>query len=293
MKNIKILSILLISTILFSVKSVQGQSECEHPMINVTTKMNGDDVSIKVSNVSIYDNNSPCRAYEVRLFRIRKLDSRPNGVTMTFIDNALLGFDDSIEIFRDNDLPSGEYYYDAEVQLENGTFYYFSSEGFTVGGATSYDIGWTDQLGVSQNGTQLTRTVNTGWDCNSGAASVNAIPSGEDGWVEMIVTENSSTKFFGLSNSNTDACRWSISHSVYFENQKLHIYEGGQYVGLYENCTIEDVIRVERIGTTIEYKKNGVTFYTSHKPSSGSLIADVSIKDRNGVIGDSRCSHPI
>lgn len=305
MKNFKFLWIpCLLVTLLLCAKSAQGQGfppqpednpphnppGCDYPMVSVNISLNGNDVNIDVLDAETDNSPSKCRPAAGKLYRMTKLDL--NSAIRTEIGG--ISFGQPAQVLKDDDLPPGEYYYMAYVWRPNDNHSFeFISEEFAVGGATSYDIVWTDQLGVSQNGTQLTRNVNTGGNCTSGAASVNTIPSGKDGWVEMTVTENWSTKFFGLSNSNADACRWSISHSVYFENQKLHIYEGGQYIGLYDNCAVEDVIRVERIGTTIEYKKNGVTFYTSDKTSHGALIADVSITDKNGTIGDSRCSHLI
>jgi len=52
------------------------------------------------------------------------------------------------------------------------------------------------------------------------------------------------------------------------------IQESGTTV--FSNVTLSsrDLIRIERVGSTIYYKKNGVIFYTSNNKSSGSLYPD-------------------
>lgn len=275
---------------LLCVKSVQGQQQstyCEGFFGAIITQ-DGNDVTVDLRNGC----PSEC---PILLFNVWRLDSNPNNPGQTFVEQIIAngtGVAGTIEgTFQDNNLPSGTYSYVVYVYTTDLTWHTIYSEEFTVGSPT-HDMVWTNKTGVSQAGTRLTRNVHSAWDCNSGAASANTIPSGQNGWVEMTVTENWSTKFFGLSNSNPDACRWTIDYSVYFNGHQLRIYESGQNKIYAANCTVGDVVRVERVGTTVYYKKNGATIYTSHKPSSGSLIADVSIKNRHGAIGDSRCSHP-
>lgn len=289
MKNLKfLLTPFLLIVFLLHVQSAQGQLECDASMYSITTQQNGNGVTVEVYNACPY----VCYSLGFYIQRLSYLDSDPNNPVRTCADFNLAELNNgNVEYsFEENDLPPGRHSYFGVVLKNDLTGYFISSEEFTIASASN-DMVWTDKVGVSQSGTRLTRNINTGGNCTSGAASVNTIPSGEDGWVEMTVTENWSSKFFGLSNSNPNPCRWTIGHSVYFQNQKLHVYEGG-YIGHYANCVVGDMIRVERIGTTIYYKKNGVIFYTSHKPSSGSLIADVTITHKNGTIGDSRCSHP-
>ena len=58
---------------------------------------------------------------------------------------------------------------------------------------------------------------------------------------------------------------------------KFGRHESGQWKGNKSTYEIGDVFRVERIGNTIHYKKNGTTFYVSTKKSSGSLLGDISM----------------
>jgi len=290
MNNVKILLLVLFSTLLL-INPIFSQGLCSEAL-QFNFSQNGDDVEVELQNW--WNSNSLCTVvYIFSIERISYLDSAPNTPVITRIDSHTADDGGSIfYAFNDNDLSPGTHRYKAIILTDDCTQYILDSGEFTVG-AISYDMVWTDIIGASQSDTRLTRNVNTGGNCTSGAASVNTIPSGEDGWVEMTVTEDWSTRFFGLSNVNhpNDACRWTISHSIYLDNRILKIYEGG-YIDDFMGFTVGDVIRVERIGAVIHYKKNGVTFYISEKPSYGSLMADVTITHRNGVIGDSRCSHP-
>ena len=47
-----------------------------------------------------------------------------------------------------------------------------------------------------------------------------------------------------------------------------------------------DELGVERVGTTIYYKKNGTTIYTSGTASNGDLLVDAAIYTTGGTIAD-------
>jgi len=288
MKILKILLFVLFSNLLL-INPILSQVDCSSAL-QFNLSQNGDDVQVRLNN--LFPSADLCDVFAFSIDRVSYLDSDPNTAVTTIIVNNTLPIDAAgLYAYSDNDLSSGRHRYFATILMTDFTVYDIQSHEIIVA-PSAYDMVWGDKVGVSQNGTRLTKTTHTGGYCNSGAASYNIIPSGEDGWVEMTVTENWRTKFFGVSNINLNACRWTIDYSVFFQGHKLHIYEGGQYKIYAANCVVGDVIRVERVGSTIYYKKNGVTFYTSYKPSYGSFIADVSIETQYGVIGDSRCSHP-
>ena len=149
-------------------------------------------------------------------------------------------------------------------------------------------ITWTDVVGLSVDGNILGKKTGTnGW--NAGAASTQSIPAGQDGWVEMTILETNTHRMFGLSTTNGGPGWGTIGYAVYTNtNSSLSVYESGSYKGHLNTYMSGDVIRVERVNGTIYYKKNGVTFLTSTSPSSGSLIADVSIHSVGGTISDAK-----
>jgi len=82
----------------------------------------------------------------------------------------------------------------------------------------------------------------------------------------------------GLSTTDVDASYSSINYAFYPAGDgTLYIYESGNLrASSIAPYTATDVLRVERSGTTVVYKKNGVLLYTSPTSSSGALHVDCS-----------------
>lgn len=149
-----------------------------------------------------------------------------------------------------------------------------------------YDVQWTDIVNMqveSNNSLLKTSTVD---DYDAGAASLNVLKSGQDGWVEMTITENSGTFAFGLSeiNKGPDA---SIDFFLYPIDGTLWVYgqDFGQFLQL--NVGVDRIgytLRIERINHTIYFYINGNLRRKSTVASTGDLIADVSIKTPNTKI---------
>ena len=138
-------------------------------------------------------------------------------------------------------------------------------------------VTWTDLDGVAESGNDLQRTASgTGWD--AGAASANVLDAGEDGWVSTEAVQTNVARMIGLSEVNVDAHYNTIDYAIYLRhNGVLRVYENGNYINEFGTYTGSDVISVERIGSTIYYKKNNSILYESTVPSATSLIVDVSI----------------
>jgi hypothetical protein len=146
--------------------------------------------------------------------------------------------------------------------------------------AAAEAVVWTDTVGVSISGNSLTKTAANGWG-NAGAASTQTIVG--DGYVEFTASMTNKARFIGLSTTNTDASYTSIHYGLNASSAgSLIIYESGTAIGTFGTYATNDILRVERVGTTIYYKKNGTTFYTSTAPSTGMLIADIAL-NHNGV----------
>ncbi|WP_040497705.1 LamG-like jellyroll fold domain-containing protein, partial [Fulvivirga imtechensis] len=68
------------------------------------------------------------------------------------------------------------------------------------------------------------------------------------------------------------------------------VQENGNWKGGFGSVTNGDVLRIERTGNTITYKKNGTTIYTSATPSTTSLIADACFYHSGGEINNGMSS---
>jgi hypothetical protein len=148
-------------------------------------------------------------------------------------------------------------------------------------------------VGVSVSGNTLTKTAPTGWG-NAGAASQNVLSASTDGWVEMTAQETNTFRMFGLSSSNVNADYTTIEFAIFiYTSGNVQIYENGNNKGNFGTYANGDIMRVERVGTTIYYKKNGTTFYTSLTSSNSQLIADVSLNQTGATIANAKASFNI
>jgi len=150
----------------------------------------------------------------------------------------------------------------------------------------SVSIVWTDLVGVTADGSTLTKTEANGWG-NSGAASVQVIAG--DGAVEFEAVATNTYRMVGLSSSNASAHWDTIDYTIFMrDNGTLRVYEDGTNRGDFGAYQSGDILRVERIGSTVVYKQNGTVFYTSAAPSTGSLIADAALYDVGAKIENAR-----
>lgn len=143
---------------------------------------------------------------------------------------------------------------------------------------------WSALTGVSQNLNTITKNgVTSNWD--AGAFSVQSIASNTNGWIEFSAGETNTYKMMGLSATNPNASYSSIAYALYFVNDgTVQIYENGAFKGSFGTYTTTDVFRVERVGTTVYYKKNGAPFYPSTIASTGVLYGDCSLYSPNSSI---------
>ena len=143
-------------------------------------------------------------------------------------------------------------------------------------GTSSTPIAWTDRVSVTVENDALIKAGATGW--NSGAASVQTIPG--DGAVEFSAVTTDTYRMLGLSNSNASAAYDTIGYAIYLRiDGTLSVYENGTHRGRFGTYQGDDVLRVERSGSTVVYRRNGAIFYTSTVPSTGALLADAALRD--------------
>jgi len=143
------------------------------------------------------------------------------------------------------------------------------------------------------NGTAQSLTANggtIGWGGNvSEAFSSESIPG--DGYVESTINSNpvlSRNVGVGLSYADVaghpllsiDYCLWQA-----WSGQKFIVYVNGAAVYTVPGSfAAGDVARVERVGSTIHFKVNGVSVFDTTEFSSGALHADMTINRTGHLI---------
>lgn len=90
-------------------------------------------------------------------------------------------------------------------------------------------------------------------------------------------------RIIGLSATDANVNYTSIQYGLYLQSGGVvQVYESGTLRGTYGSYAAGDVLRVERVNTTVYYKKNGVVFETSTVPSTTELLADFSFYSSGG-----------
>ncbi len=141
--------------------------------------------------------------------------------------------------------------------------------------------GYKDLVGVSVSNNVITKTAGESW-FNGGLATKGSFSS--NGYVEYEAPIINKFYMVGLSSSNTNVVYTSINYALYNNGSGIQVYENGAFRGNFGSFQAGDIFRVERVGTTVYYKKNGVIFYTSTVSSSGNLLGDVSLRSNGAQI---------
>ena len=153
---------------------------------------------------------------------------------------------------------------------------------------TVHDVVWTGITGCTTSdptpGLGSTLTGNAGWN-NSYAASQRTITG--DGWISFQVTAtNTDYGVIGLtliappySNSNNvlDYAFYPYGGDPYIEELNQQPHHGGSY-------NTSSVFKIARVGTQITYSINGSVYWTSTKPSTGTLMFAASFNSGPGII---------
>ncbi|MCE2935794.1 MAG: DUF6443 domain-containing protein [Cyclobacteriaceae bacterium] len=117
---------------------------------------------------------------------------------------------------------------------------------------------------------------------SSGAASTEHLPASIDGWTEFSpFGVTISEVAVGLSQTDVNTNWQSIQFGFYVNRTSTQftytVIENGVTKTTAAAVTGSDRLRVERVGTTIQYKKNGTVVYTSVIASTTSLRVDIAL----------------
>jgi RHS repeat-associated protein len=154
----------------------------------------------------------------------------------------------------------------------------------TSAGGGSQNVSWGSAVGVSINGSSLSKTSADAW-ANAGASSTESIASG-DGYLELTASETNSYRMIGLSKGDTNQDWTDIDFAAYLNFNSLCVYESGVDRGCWGTFATGDTIRVAVESGVVKYKKNGVIVYTSTVPPSYPLLVDTSLYSNGATINN-------
>jgi hypothetical protein len=153
----------------------------------------------------------------------------------------------------------------------------------TIIASTAQSVVWTNAVGVSVSGNNLTKTAAAGW--NAGASSTTYLLSG-DGYVEFTVNGTSTDRMLGLSKKDVDQNYTSIGFAAYLASSGvLQVYEMGANRGSFGNYATGDVVRVAVELGVVKYRRNGVLLYTS-TAATYPLLVDTSLSTTGATLSN-------
>lgn len=131
----------------------------------------------------------------------------------------------------------------------------------------------------------------TGW--TAGAASSNGLAAGANGYVESTAVETNLFRMFGFSDAAISSPYVStfatIDYALYLKDYGvLAVFESGISRGDIGSYQYGDVLRVERVGSTVMYKRNGSSLYTSTIASAGALHVEAAFYNNGATIKNAR-----
>jgi RHS repeat-associated protein len=135
---------------------------------------------------------------------------------------------------------------------------------------------WANLTGVNLVGQALVKTAAAGW--NSGAVTSSPLLANKDGWIEFAITGNNDSYVAGFTTTPSSYLNTSFKHAVFVDptTSMLSTYLDATPTPL---CSyqIGDVIRIERTGSTITYKRNGASVRTASTTAGTELRVKTAI----------------
>ncbi|MCF6239491.1 MAG: hypothetical protein L3J79_11900, partial [Candidatus Marinimicrobia bacterium] len=131
------------------------------------------------------------------------------------------------------------------------------------------------------NGNSIEKTSgNIGWDADGTSAEILY----GNGKVQFRLATFGANALLGLNALNNSRSYTDLDYAIGGGGGKVRVRESGSYKGEFGSYTTFDVLSIEKIGTTIVYKKNGAAFYTSTKLSDAPLMVDVALSSLGSKI---------
>jgi len=147
----------------------------------------------------------------------------------------------------------------------------------------AHDVQWKGNTCtvVGDDGKIVKSGCGNGW--NGGAYSRNHAEA--DITLQFSCTKAQHT-MIGLALGNSHNSYTDIDCAVYCDQGVFRVYELGSYKWAGPAYTETDVLAVKRVGTRVQYFKNGVVLRTCARALSGNVIADLSIHNtgKGGIL---------
>jgi len=151
------------------------------------------------------------------------------------------------------------------------------------------NVQWVNMVNTRVDGNSLIKTGSNGW--NGGASSSQQLAAATDGYAEILVNQEDTHRFFGLSANDASVHFTDIDFALFLlSNQSIRIYELGSYKGSYGEYKRGDKMKIERVGRQVKYLKNGIVLYTSTNTSNSSLVVDATIYHQGGAVENATVS---
>lgn len=169
-----------------------------------------------------------------------------------------------------------------KVNMQDG-YNNISSEKFNVG----YKVNWTNMYQCTFRNDSLVSTTGF-YYLYSKAVSKNTLAANTDGWFEFVLnalpTKLGYVGFLDAININANTFS-DIDYGIYIysDGARLGWYENGSFYWLTLNAAIGDIIRIERVGNTINYKINGITLRTVTDANIGQKTFKLKAALTNGL----------
>ncbi|MGB7925617.1 MAG: malectin [Pyrinomonadaceae bacterium] len=151
---------------------------------------------------------------------------------------------------------------------------------------------WTNVVGATANGNDLTKTGAAGW--NAGATSVQSLTG--DGYVEFSTGETTTNKMAGLNSNHVGQNYTEIDYTIGLSpTSNVRIYENSTPITNPATSTVffgtyvaGDVFRVAVESGVVKYYQNGTLLYTSTVSPSYPLVLDTSLNTTGATITDAQ-----
>jgi hypothetical protein len=150
------------------------------------------------------------------------------------------------------------------------------------GSTTGQAVVWTNLVNVSASGSSLQKTAGCGGCPDAGAASQQQV--GSSGFVEFTMSESDTLRFLGLGTSNSGTDAGAINYALRLQAGRAEVREGGTYKTEIAVAS-GDTLRITLSGGSVQYSKNGTTFYTS-AASGSAFYAKASLYDLGATINN-------
>ncbi|MCB9230506.1 MAG: T9SS type A sorting domain-containing protein [Bacteroidia bacterium] len=138
---------------------------------------------------------------------------------------------------------------------------------------------WEGFVGSAAIADTLFRTVPGGgsWG-TSGARSDNKLLGNNDGLMLHYVSETNKYYYVGLSDQDTDASQTTLDYSFFNAKGSLRIREeAGNFTQIFGAVNIGDLLKIERVGSSVNYYQNGNLLRSRAVNPAETLRVDVSL----------------